>query len=610
MIEKYLDGFPYTGTTIGEDDISLFFLEPKGNSKICKLLDLERSNELSDGIVACEEDFTKRNFWPVEYLPERVELLIQSDEDNKENMNLFLIDINSRNLRQITHGNYLGVYGLSLDHKTLVYGDRYETNQGKYKTKLYIRNFPDGEDREIAHDIDWEYKLGWSSVCFSRDKKKVYFRVDKDNMRRFNNIVELDVETGKWKKLLPEDQECSGVWILSHEVVGDDLYYVSDVDGVDNIFHYNLSRGEYSKLTDYKIENNGIRMMTNNKDVVVSLADRENDCSPVSFLSLKGSQASVFQEFNSNGTLKIFSANEKVFFWRSLFNDPATLLVFEKGDEGFEEVDQIKLYKGKKDQLVHNNYRYVSFPSFDGKTVPAFLSLPKGEVKAAVIVSFYGGENYYRTGSQMLAEKGIAVLSPAVRGSWTHGREWRELIKGDLGGNEILDLVWGAKFLEKELGLPAQKIGVQGGSHGGYSTLRAMTMPANFNDVEGSDYPWGFGLCWAGFADLEDFYHTSNIPDWLVDMLGPYEGNEQKYRDRSPVHFFENLKAPLYISHGTNDARVSPTSMDGFIEKLKASDKTYKLHLIEGAGHGAGNREQDLKEYTDMLSFLDEFVLG
>jgi dipeptidyl aminopeptidase/acylaminoacyl peptidase len=91
-----------------------------------------------------------------------------------------------------------------------------------------------------------------------------------------------------------------------------------------------------------------------------------------------------------------------------------------------------------------------------------------------------------------------------------------------------------------------------------------------------------------------------------VGMLGPYEGNEKKYRERSPLHDFENLKAPLFISHGTNDARVSPTSMDGFIEKLKHSKKNYVLHMMSGLGHGGGSKAEELEEYSKMVRFLKE----
>jgi dipeptidyl aminopeptidase/acylaminoacyl peptidase len=267
---------------------------------------------------------------------------------------------------------------------------------------------------------------------------------------------------------------------------------------------------------------------------------------------------------------------------------------------------KISAVVGDVDQLVHNIYRYIEYPSFDQKKVSTFLSIPKKEVRGAIIVSFYGGTNQYSWLNQLFAELGFIVMSPAVRGSWSKSSEWRDLIKGDLGGNEILDLHWAAKYLEKEFGFTPSQIGVYGGSHGGYAVLRALTMPKGFNGLAESAYPYGFGLCWAGFADLEDFYKTSNIPDWLVGMLGPYEGNEKKYRERSPLHDFENLKAPLFISHGTNDARVSPTSMDGFIEKLKHSKKNYVLHMMSGLGHGGGSKAEELEEYSKMVRFLKE----
>jgi dipeptidyl aminopeptidase/acylaminoacyl peptidase len=268
-------------------------------------------------------------------------------------------------------------------------------------------------------------------------------------------------------------------------------------------------------------------------------------------------------------------------------------------------VNELYPYIGQKEDLVHNSYQYVNYETFDGKTVFAYLSLPKGELKGAIITAFYGGSNYYSFVDQLLTELGFALLSPAVRGSWSYGLEWRELIKGDLGGDEILDLHWGAKYLEQRLNLKPQQIGLRGGSHGGYSVLRALTMPEGFKGVQGSSYPYGFGICWAGFADLEDMYRTSNIPDWLVNMLGPYEGNQDKYRERSPIHFFDNLNAPLFISHGGNDVRVSPTSMEGFLEKLRHSDKDYVIHMMEGLGHGAGNKEEEKKLYSDLITFLE-----
>ena len=184
---------------------------------------------------------------------------------------------------------------------------------------------------------------------------------------------------------------------------------------------------------------------------------------------------------------------------------------------------------------------------------------------------------------------------------------WRKLIYGDLGGDEILDVIWAARYVRDTLNIPEHKIGISGGSHGGYATLRAITMPEKFKGFD-TRFNFGAAICAAGFADLVDFYKTSNIPDWLVQMLGKYD--EKKYLERSPISYFDNLSCPLLALHGTNDARVSPSSMEGFIEKLKQSDKEYEIFISEGQGHHTNNKELRIIEIQKRLDFLKKHLLS
>lgn len=200
------------------------------------------------------------------------------------------------------------------------------------------------------------------------------------------------------------------------------------------------------------------------------------------------------------------------------------------------------------------------------------------------------------------------MLSPAVRGSWGWGKDWENRLKGDLGGKEILDVVWGAKFLERELGLDPSRIGLEGGSHGGYAVLRALTMPDGFAGQE-SKYPWGFGLCWAGFSDLIKFHEDSWIADWLTDLLGPLSANRDLYVERSPLTHFSELEAPVFIVHGTHDRRVPPSTMTTFLEKLQASAKPHRIHFVEGQGHTGGDQKDKTLQYEAQQEFLQRFVL-
>lgn len=606
MIEKYLDAFPFSNTYIPEGSRFAFYLqEVNGGRKLTKL-DLEKSHNYCDGVVICQEDFSKRSYRAIRLHEQSNLLYLVSDDDNKENYNIFTVDINTGEFNQVTHTSYCGVHSFNEDMTKLVYGDRYKTHEGKFYTKLYIRDMLSGEEELLADDADWEYRFSWSRVKFDEDENNIYFSLDKDNLRKFTNVFTINLDSKECKSLIPKEFECDYIGVFGNKIKNNELYYVCAPEGQDDIYHLDLSSFEVTRLTQHNDNVSSFFVGRDNRTAYVTLERNSENKTLFMQYELTGKKISRSKEIFLDG-VHSFIHSKDLWLHSTAIDNPGTFTRYHL-DKEFELVKEYSLSNlvGDRDNLIHCSYKFVEYPTFDNEMVPAFLSLPKNEVKGAMIISFYGGSNDYSWRTQLLAENGIAVLSPGVRGSWNYGKQWREKILGDLGGDEILDVHWGARYLEKELGLKPSQIGVYGGSHGGYATLRAMTMPADFKKGVDCSYPYGFGICSAGFADLEDFYLTSNIPDWLVNMLGPYEGNESKYKERSPIHYFENLKSPLLVSHGHNDARVSASSMEGFIDKLKSSDKDYVLHLKEGIGHGSGDKIEQLKEYKKWVNFIDE----
>ena len=106
----------------------------------------------------------------------------------------------------------------------------------------------------------------------------------------------------------------------------------------------------------------------------------------------------------------------------------------------------------------------------------------------------------YSEFDQILCAAGFIVVSPAVRGSTGFGRDFHALNDKDLGGDEIVDLFHVARWLETRTGLSARRIGVYGGSHGGYATMRAMTFPPETNGTKRAAIAFGFGMSHAGFS--------------------------------------------------------------------------------------------------------------
>ncbi|EQC51763.1 prolyl oligopeptidase family serine peptidase [Bacteriovorax sp. DB6_IX] len=607
MIEKYLDAFPFSNTYITQGATKAFFLKNMDGAVKLHCLNLVESKNYNDGNLWSEEDFSKRSFRHFGFNKKTNEHYIISDTDNKEDYNIFKLRLDSGTLEQVTKTSYCGIYGVDEEFETLVYGDRYKTENGKFFTKLYLMNLSTGESELLCDDSDWEYRFSWSSVEFSLDKSKIYFSLDKDNNRTDSNIYEFDLKSKKLSALLPKECEGPHLYLVNEHIDNAGLYFISNKSGHDNLYNFNLESQGVTQLTHFEENTSGFKMSPDNKTLHILVDRKQENKTLLVELKLAGDRVESREEITLEGS-QHFLQSKDLWLSSTAMDNPGDIKLCEISEGKLVEKMQLNNVVGNLDDLIHNTYKFVEYPSFDGQMVPAFLSLPKKKVRAAIITSFYGGDNNYSWLTQAFAELGIAILSPGVRGSWSYGKIWREKILGDLGGDEILDVHWGAKFLEKELGLPCERIGVRGGSHGGYAVLRAMTMPENFKEGIPSSYPYGFGICWAGFADLEDFYKTSNIPDWLVNMLGPYEGNEQKYRERSPLHDFENLQAPLFIAHGLNDSRVSASSMEGFIEKLKASDKNYTLHIMEGLGHGGGNKQEEVDQYTKVFNFVESVL--
>src|SRR5690606_8639007 len=160
--------------------------------------------------------------------------------------------------------------------------------------------------------------------------------------------------------------------------------------------------------------------------------------------------------------------------------------------ENFSPLFSLPNFRGEIEHLNHGTYEYNSYQSFDGLEIPSFILIPNRPIRGAIITAFYGGSNYYNWVSQLYAENGFIILSPGVRGSWQYGKEWQQMINGDLGGKEIIDVHYGALYLQERFKLKPKQIGLSGGSHGGYSVLRALTMPKDFLANAVCHFDYGF----------------------------------------------------------------------------------------------------------------------
>jgi dipeptidyl aminopeptidase/acylaminoacyl peptidase len=305
----------------------------------------------------------------------------------------------------------------------------------------------------------------------------------------------------------------------------------------------------------------------------------------------------------------------------SPFQGDEMRVVVEGGRASFAFQPKIRLPEAYLASIEQCDVERVEFPTFDvdsatgePRMLHAFLFTPREErpdpaARLAVITSFYGGGNYFSTGTQVFCEAGISWLSPAVRGSSGFGKDFMALNDRDLGGDEIIDLFYGARFLEEKLGLEPHQIGVAGGSHGGYATIRALTFPPETNG-RGEDYDFGFGMSHAGFSSIVSFYDATNIPDWIILEAGDPATEREKLLDRSPISHVDLLDSPILLTHGSNDNRVGVTESRAFVEAARQLERPVTYVEFEGQGHGISGLENQVTYYQTRFDFLEGVVCG
>ncbi len=242
--------------------------------------------------------------------------------------------------------------------------------------------------------------------------------------------------------------------------------------------------------------------------------------------------------------------------------------------------------------------------SVDGLEIQGWLYRARDSIRTVVLV--HGGptshaEDRFNAQVQYLVSRGFNVLAPNYRGSTGFGVEFQESIKEDgWGGREQEDIRAGIEVLIKARIAEPGKVGVTGTSYGGYSAWWQITHTPP--DLVSAAAP----IC--GMTDLVvDYYATRpDLRPYSEEMMGgtPEEVPEL-YHERSPIHFVENIRAPLLIVQGLKDPNVTPDNVDAVAEALKQHHTSYELLTFEDEGHGISRPENLKSLYPRLANFFE-----
>ena len=238
----------------------------------------------------------------------------------------------------------------------------------------------------------------------------------------------------------------------------------------------------------------------------------------------------------------------------------------------------------------HALYYPPANPDFQG---------PEGE-RPPLIVQSHGGPTAHV--SPMMdpeilfwTSRGIGVVDVNYGGSTGFGRAYRELLNGGWGVVDVEDCVAAALHLAREGEVDVERLAVHGGSAGGYTTLCGLTFHDDF----------AAGASYYGVADAETLAADTHKFEsrYLDRLIGPYPETRDVYRERSPIHFADRMRAPVILFQGLEDEVVPPDQAETMVAALRENGVPHAYLAFEGEQHGFRKAETVIRCLEAELSF-------
>jgi dipeptidyl aminopeptidase/acylaminoacyl peptidase len=268
------------------------------------------------------------------------------------------------------------------------------------------------------------------------------------------------------------------------------------------------------------------------------------------------------------------------------------------------------------DNIKLGEQEMVSYKARDGKEIHGVLVRPVDEDpnrRYPLITVVHGGpeahydmgwHSHYSEPAQVAAARGFAVFFPNYRGSTGRGIEFLKSSQGDPAGKEFDDIVDGVDYLIDKRLVDPNRVGVTGGSYGGYATGWLST---KYTDR------FAAGVMFVGISDNISKWGTSDIPQelFLVHTRQRIWDDWDFYLKRSPIYHTNDTETPLLIMHGKEDPRVNPGQSYEMYRYLKVrSDAPVRLVLYPGEGHGNAHATARYDYQLRLLRWMEHYLKG
>ena len=383
---------------------------------------------------------------------------------------------------------------------------------------------------------------------------------------------------------------------------------------------------EFSYLVKYDIETKEKEVLFETKwDVMYSYLS-ENERYRVIAVNEDGKNTLFIKDLINNsdiyfpevedGDIKAVSfseSEEKMRLTIGTSKSPNDIYVYNIANKKLKKLTETLNPEINPDDLV--TAEVVRYSSFDGLEIPAIYYKPLNATqkdKVPALIWVHGGPGgQSRTGYspliQYLVNHGYAILAVNNRGSSGYGKTFFKMDDLNHGDKDLKDCIWGKKWLQTQDYIDAEKIGIMGGSYGGYMTMAAMTFtPDEFN--VGVNI---FGVTnWLRTLQSIPPYWESFRNALYKEMGDPTTADSVRLYNISPVYHAQKVKNPVMVLQGANDPRVLKIESDDIVAGIEANGITVEYVVFDDEGHGFRKKENKIEGYGKILTFLETYLKG
>jgi len=293
-------------------------------------------------------------------------------------------------------------------------------------------------------------------------------------------------------------------------------------------------------------------------------------------------------------------------------DSPSNIHVIDLADGNVRQLTSALSPKIEQSHLVTSEV--IRYKSFDRLEIPSILYKPHGASaanRAPALVLVHGGpgghtRTGYRAMVQHLVNHGYAVLGANNRGSSGYGKTFFHLDDKRHGEEDLQDIVYGRKYLESLDWIDSDKIGIIGGSYGGYMVAAALAFEPEAFDV-------GINI-----LGVTNWVRTlESIPPWwetfkeaLYDEMGDPATDGEHLRRISPLFHTENITKPILVIQGANDPRVLQIESDELVAAIQANEVPVEYIVFPDEGHGFRKKANRVTASNAYVKFLDTYLKG